>query len=298
VSRQLTWVDRSGNTLAKVGDPDATAQSADPAISPDNRRVAVWRTENGNPDVWLLDATDGRRVRFTSEQNADMFPLWSGDGDYIVFGSNRTGNSMEIYKRPATGSPGEELLLSNGAFNSPLDTSRDGRYLLYGKGSPAEPQNLFVINLTGDRKSIPVAQSKFDERLGQFSPDGKWIAYQSDESGRFEIYVQPFPGPGAKIPISTSGGTQARWRPDGKELYFVAPEDRFMAVPLRTSGGTIEAATPLPLFAAHVSSALQFNLRQQYAVSLDGQRFLVNKLFEDTVSTPMTLLLNWPLDRK
>jgi len=297
-TRQLAWVDRAGRTVALVGAPDGAAQSIDPVLSPDDRWIAEWRTENGNPDVWLVDAVNGRRLRVTTEPASDMFPVWSNDGRRIVFGSNRTGQAMEIFVRSASGGD-EQMLLSNGDYNYPLDWSHDARFLLYGKGLPGQQQDLFVLTLTGERRSIPVAVSRYDERRAQFSPDGHWIAYDSNESGRFEVYVQPFPGPGPKTPISSGGGTQARWRPDCKELFFVAPDDRLMAVSVQINGdGAIDAGAPVPLFAAHLNSALQNNFRQQYAVSRDGTRFLLNRLNEAVTSTPITLLLNWRGDQR
>ena len=148
--------------------------------------------------------------------------------------------------------------------------------------------------LDGDRKPYPVVQTSFDERDAQFSPDGKWIAYQSNESGRFEIYIQPFPGPGSKLQVSTNGGAQARWRRDGKELFYIALDDRLMAVPIRLASNpqSAEPSSPIPLFATHVGGALQSPFMQQYEVSPDGQRFLMNTFTEEAAS-PITVILNW-----
>ena len=142
---------------------------------------------------------------------------------------------------------------------------------------------------------FPVVQTNFDEQIGQFSPDGSWIAYQSDESGRVEIYVQPFPGPGNKWPISTNGGSQVRWRRDGKELFYVALDGRLMAVPIRvaSNGGAPEVGTPVALFAPRLGGAVQqADYRHQYMVSPDGQRFLVATVTEEATS-PITVILNW-----
>ena len=146
-----------------------------------------------------------------------------------------------------------------------------------------------------NQEPFPVVRTDFDERNGQFSPDGKWIAYESLESGRSEIYVQPFPGPGARVSISVSGGAQAGWRPDGKELFFIALDDRLMAVPiaLPSDGGAAEAGTPVPLFTTHVGGAVQSFSRQQYIVSPDGQRFLMNTVMEGAPASPMTVIVNW-----
>jgi hypothetical protein len=148
--------------------------------------------------------------------------------------------------------------------------------------------------MDGDRKPFPVVQTDFEERDAQFSPDGKWIAYQSNESGRFEIYVQPFPGPGGRTQISTNGGAQVRWRPGGRELFYIALDERLMAVTIRVSsdGKAIDADAPIPLFGTHVGGAVQGIYRPQYMVSPDGQRFLMSTVSEEAAS-PITVILNW-----
>src|SRR5215831_8924620 len=148
--------------------------------------------------------------------------------------------------------------------------------------------------MDGDRKPFPVVRTNFDEDLAQFSPDGKWIAYQSNESDRSEIYVEPFPGPGDHPQVSTNGGAQVRWGRDGKELFYIALDGRLMAVPMRIASGaqTIEAGSPIPLFATHVGGALSDPFTVQYDVSPDGQRFLMNTIIEEAPS-PITVILNW-----
>jgi hypothetical protein len=158
----------------------------------------------------------------------------------------------------------------------------------------AEPFDLSALRLDGERKPFPVVQTNFEERDGQFSPDGKWIAYQSNESGRMEILAQRFPGPGGKLQISTNGGAQARWRPDGKELFYIALDGRLMAVPIRftDSGQSVEAGAPVALFATHVGGAIQGASTPNYLVSPDGLRFLMNTIVEE-VPSPITVILNW-----
>jgi len=153
--------------------------------------------------------------------------------------------------------------------------------------------------MNGDGKPFPVVQTNFDERDAQFSPDGKWIAYQSNESGRFEIYIQPFPGPGSKLQVSTNGGAQVRWGPNGKELFYIALDARLMAVPIRLASNpqTAEPGSPTPLFATRVGGALQGLFRQQYDVSSDGARFLMNTITEEAAS-PITVILNWNPEAK
>ena len=161
-------------------------------------------------------------------------------------------------------------------------------------GANASPIGRSDQGMDGDRKPLLLVQTNFDERDAQFSPDGKWIAYESDESGRFEIYVQPFPGPGAKLPVSTNGGAQVRWSHDGKELFFIGLDERLMAVPVRlpSSGQTIEIGAPSPLFTTRVVGGPINVQKQQYVVSPDGQRFLVNTLLEEAGTSHITIILN------
>jgi len=294
--RQFIWFDRSGKEIGKVGSPDS-ATVLGPAISPDGRRVALYRTESGNTDVWLLDLARGVLSRLTSDTANDIFPIWSPDGRSIVFTSTRRG-SFDLYQKLATGARSEELLLASAQPKIPTDWSRDGRVLLYHSPDPKTSADIWALPLDGDRKPLPVVRTNFEERDGQFSPDGKWIAYQSNESGRFEIYVESLPGPDANVSgkslISTNGGSQVRWRLDGKELFYIALDDRLMAVPIEFASNSqaLEVGTPVPLFATRVGGAVQYANRQQYMVSPDGQRFLMNTLTEEATS-PITVILNW-----
>jgi Tol biopolymer transport system component len=175
----------------------------------------------------------------------------------------------------------------------PEDWSRDGRFLSYITQDSAGRWDIGVLPTGGTGKPSLITKTPYDEMSSQFSPDGHWITYESDESGRNEIYVQPFPGPGAKTIVSTGGGLQARWRPDGRELFYVAPDGKLMAVGMRmtSDGRTIEPASPVPLFVARVSSTRTGGSRHEYAVSLDGQRFLMNTFVEQNAA-PITLVLN------
>jgi Tol biopolymer transport system component len=289
--RQSAWFDRSGKLIEAVSSLDSSSD-LDPALSPDGRRLAIGRTVNGNKDIWLLELGRGILSRFTFDPATEGRPVWSPDGNEIVFFSNRKG-AIDLYEKAASGTGNEELLLESSTTKVPLDWSADGRFLLYRNDDPQTGSDLWVLPLTGDRKPFPVVQTEFQDRDGQFSPDGKWIAYQSNESGRFEIYVQPFPGPGAKTQISSNGGIQVRWRQDGKELFYVSLADRLMAIPIKFSAGgkKFDADLPVPLFATHIGGAGQQS-RQQYIVSPDGQRFLMNTITNDA-PPPITLILNW-----
>jgi Tol biopolymer transport system component len=293
--RQFIWYDRSGKEIEKVGNTASNGSS--PSLSPDSQRVALQRTVSGNSDIWLLETSRGLLTRFTFDRASDIYPIWSANGSRIVFGSVRSGGVYNLYQKPVTGAANEELLLATTQNKAATDWSSDGRFLLYRSPSAKTGFDIWALPMSGPRdaqeqRPFPVVQTNFEERDGQFSPDGKWIAYQSNESGRFEIYIQPFPGPGGKSQISTNGGAQVRWRRDGKELFYIALDGRLMAVPIAPKGDVLQAGTPAPLFATRVGGAVQFD-RQQYVISPDGQRFLMNTVTEDARFSPITVILNW-----
>jgi Tol biopolymer transport system component len=279
--------------LETVGDPD-NAGSTNPSLSPDGRYLARNRTVNGNNDVWLLELSRGVQSRFTFDPGADIFPVWSPDGARIAYASDRMGVG-DIYEKPvAEGEKGEPPLLATAQSKYPTDWSSDGRFLLYRTSDLETGQDLWALALGGDGTPLPVVRNPFDERDGQFSADGQWIAYESNESGRPEIYVQSFPRSRGKRQISTNGGTQVRWRRDGSELFYIALDSRLMAAPLRfaSDGSTVESGSPVPLFVTRIGGALQGNLRQQYTVSADGRRFLMNTVADESGISPLTIVLN------
>jgi len=288
--RQFIWFDRSGKEIERVGSFATTQWS----LSPDGHRLVMTLAVNRNADVWQLDIARGVRSRSTFDAAVDNQPVWSADGSRIVFSSNRKGVA-DLFQKPAAGAGTEELLLATTQIKIATDWSPDGHFLLYRSDDPKTQFDLWALPLSGDRKPLVVVQTNFNERDAQFSPDGKWIAYESDESGRYEIYVQPFPGPGNKVQISADGGMQVRWRRDGKELFYVAADGRLMSVPIQfTSNGTIvEAGSPVPLFMTRIPHPVQNIAKQQYAVSPDGQRFLMNTIEEETAASPITILQNW-----
>jgi eukaryotic-like serine/threonine-protein kinase len=289
--RQFVWFDRSGGELAKVGDPDREGPSS-PSLSADQRRLAVHRQVGGNTDIWLLETGRGILSRFTSNEANEIHPLWSPDGSRILFGSNRSG-AFSLREKSTIGAGDEKPVLPMQA--QATDWSRDGLFVLIQLRESKTSGDIWALPMSTSQKPFPVVQTDFEERGGQFSPDGKWIAYESTESGRWEIFVQPFPGPGPKMRVSVNGGAQVRWRPDGKELFFIALDDRLMATPimLPSNGGSPEVGVPVPLFATRVGGAVQSFSRQQYFVSPDGQRFLMNTILENGPSSPITIILNW-----
>jgi eukaryotic-like serine/threonine-protein kinase len=294
--RQLVWVDRSGRETGKVVYPDTA--NVGPSLSHDGRRVAVYRLTNGNMDIWSYDTRSHAWDRITQHPGDDIFPLWSRDGTSIVFGSVRKTNVVDLYRTFVNGpAEREELLLSTSHDKFSIDWSPDGRFLLYDDLDPKRGFDIWALPLEGDRKEpFPVVQTEFDEGLAQFSPDGTWIAYQSDRTGRLEIYVRPFRGPGGDdVRISIDGGSQVRWNPNGRELFYLAPDDRLMAVPIRfaSNGKAVEPGTPVGLFAARVGGPFGSKYRQQYMVSPDGQSFVLHSVVGETNTSPITVILNW-----
>src|SRR5262249_55151953 len=188
----------------------------------------------------------------------------------------------------------EQLLLHTSNYKSPMDCSPDGRYLLFQEVSAKTNADLWILPLFGDRKQLPYLQSEFNESQGVFSPDGKWIAYASDETGRPEVYVQSFPmAKGTKRQVSTAGGAEPMWNRDQKQLYYLASDTKLMTVPVTMNPG-FEPGTPVPLFETHFSyNTLGASERTQYAVNADGQRFLLNNLAKQSSETPINIILNW-----
>ncbi len=293
-ARQLMWLDRSGKSLGAIGAADMAALT-DVELSPDGKRVAVFRAVNGNTDVWLIDAARGVPTRFTFDAAIDQRPVWSADGSHVVFTSNRNG-IYNLYWKMSSGAGADELLLESDQSKAPTDWSSDGRFLLFRSNDPKTSYHLWVLPMSGAKKPFPFLKTPFEEGDGQFSPDGKWIGYQSNESGRFEIYVQPFPGPGGKFQVSNNGGAQPRWNKNGKEIFYVSLDSKMMATPVKLSpdGQSMETGTPAALFPVRIAGGPVSGVnKQQYAVSSDGQRFLVNLAVDEGAASPITLIYNW-----
>ena len=295
--RQLAWVSRTGEMEGGVGSLDENA-IANPVLSPDGRRVAVNRTEEGNNDVWLIDVGRGVPTRFTFDAGLDSASIWSPDGSQIVFRSTRKGN-YDLFQKAISGTVEEQPLLVTSENKSPLDWSHDGRFLLYSTHNANAACDIWALPMMGEQKPFTVLQSSFDEIQGQFSPDGRWLAYSSNESGRYEIYVRTFPEVGGKWMVSAAGGMQPRWRRDGRELFYVAPDTRLMAVTVRQApDGGLEAGPPVALFPMRLATGgniafTGFLARAQYAVAPDG-RFLLNMAADNNaVASPITIVQNW-----
>jgi Tol biopolymer transport system component len=288
---RLAWFDRSGKEVGTVGATDEN-RLQNPELSPDGRRVAVDRVVQGNRDIWLIETARGIPNRFTFDAEPDLYAVWSPDGSRIIFTSGRKSVSG-LYRKASSGAGSEELLLESSLQMGPDDWSPDGRFLLYLQNDPKTGYDLWVLPLFGERKPFPFVNTSFIERNGQFSPDGRWVAYESNESGRNEVYVQAFPGPGGKWQVSTGSGIEPRWRRDGKELFYIAPDGKLMAASIQTAGQALEAGAPISLFQTRIVGGGQSGWRQQYAVAPNGQRFLINITVDESTGSPITIVTNW-----
>jgi serine/threonine protein kinase/Tol biopolymer transport system component len=291
VRRQLAWFDRAGKEVGRLGQPE---DQFAPRLSPDQQRVAVSRhTAQGKTDIWLLDLVRDSRIRLTTFQAANSAnPTWSPDSSRIVFMSNREGPFFDLYLKPSSGAGSDELLLKSSASKLTTDWSSDGRFILYQAQDRKTGFDIWVLPLEAERKPWPVVQTESNELFAQFSPDGRWIAYQSDESSQAEIYVQGFPKSSRKYPVSTNGGSRPRWRRDGKELFYLSPDRKMMAVEVKATATSFETGRPRELFQTRVAIFPLF--APTYDVTADGQRFLIQTTPDDAEGTsPMTVVMNW-----
>jgi eukaryotic-like serine/threonine-protein kinase len=285
---QMGWFDRGGKPFGLVG---SAGDGGEAAQSPDGQRIAVARSEvNQLQDIWLYDLVRGTTTRFTFDPATETSPVWSGDGNRIFFSRFYAG----LFQKRSSGAGSDELLLKTDYAAYPDDwfSGKMGEFLLYEMDSSNTKYDLWALPLTGERKPYPVLQTPFNETHAQFSPDGRFVTYVSDETGRAEVYVQSFPASGGKWQISTGGGDQPQWRRDGRELFFMAPDKKLMAVPI-VPGDSFAPGSPVALFATHVPSGTLTGNRNHYIVDRDGQRFLVNNLLDADTTQPLTIVLNW-----
>jgi Tol biopolymer transport system component len=243
-------------------------------------------------DIWILDLLRNTKTRLTFGSSTQTSPVWSADGKTVFYRSNVKG-LFHIYAKTADGSGAEQTVLeSNNAFETPQSSSPDQRYLAYLRraSDTSDTTAIWALPLFGDRKPFPVVQTEFDQSGAVVSPDGKWLAYDSDASGRFEVYITAFPGTGAKWQVSTGGGLSPKWRRDGKEVFFLDVSDNVVAVDVNTVGNTVRLGTPHVLFHSAEGQTLQGGA---YDVTADGKKFIVNDADLSEESQPLTLVQNW-----
>jgi Tol biopolymer transport system component/predicted Ser/Thr protein kinase len=280
---RMVWVDRSGREVEAIGDP---GDYHNPALSPGGDRVAFDFADprSGKGDIWVRDLKRGVSSRFTFGKGDAFAPLWSPDGRTIVF-----TEGQDLFEKPADGQGDEKPLLKSDELKLASDWSRDGRTLVFMSRAKETGWDIWALPTSGDRKPTPFLKTQFSEFLAALSPDGGYVAYQSNESGRPEVYVQSFPGPGGKWQVSTSGGLEPKWRADGKELYYRAPDQKLMAVEIQAGSG-FSAGVPQALFAGHFETGIA---RNRYLPTPDGRRFLAVAPLGRESMTPTTVVLNW-----
>jgi Tol biopolymer transport system component len=289
---ELVWLDASGRRTGAVGPPDSYGS---PSLAPDGSRLAVdiYDSSTKTRDIWILDLNRGSRTRFTFDPADDRDPAWSPDGRRVAWTSDRKG-VRDLYVKSANGEGQDEPLLVSSLPKNAEDWSKDGGYLIFNQPVEGGPQlQIFALPMGpgAERKPFPVRATEFIERQGQLSPNSKFLAYSSNQSGRqLQVYVQPFPPTGGRWQVSPSDGTEPRWKADGKELYYVSG-NKLLAVPVKTDGARFEAGVPRVLFEARFAAQ---GRRNRYVAARDG-RFLVNTLPEQTQTerSSISVLVNW-----
>jgi eukaryotic-like serine/threonine-protein kinase len=276
--------------VGEVGEPAEYFNGSNVEISPDGTRAAasIVDLRTGISDIWLIDLVSGTRSRFTAGTKDKFWSTWSPDGRLLAFAADHPGGTSgyDIVVRPVDGNA-ERVVVSEANENEvPTGFSPDGRWLLYSKRRDLR-DDLLMVPIEGNTPPKPIAATPAVETLGQVSPNGRYVAYMSDESGRFEIYVTTFPEPAARWQVSQNGGREPRWERDGKELFFFAPDNRLMVAEVKTASGSFEIGAIRPLFQSR-----QMGISFRYDVAKDGQRFLVNAGLKDDLS-PITLVTNW-----
>jgi Tol biopolymer transport system component len=290
LASQFTWFDRNGDPQGMVGEPGEYATFR---LSPDGRRVAAPRDRPGSTDFWMLDVERGVAGLFTS--NSGQSPIWSPDGRTVVFSSPSPWN---LFRKDSSGAGNEQRLSQSPNNQLATDWSRDGRSVLYWEIAPDTGRDLWVLPMTpeggvaADAKPQPYLRTPYGEWAGRFSPEHRprWVAYQSDESGRYEVYIDAFPQPRGKTRISTGGGTYPQWGAGGRELFYVSADFKLMAVDLKLTTDSVKPSAPRELFRLPVVD----DGYSPYDAPPDGQRFLVRATPERGAAQPLTVIVNWP----
>ncbi len=296
---QLVWYDSSG----KQGEPvlPEAADYYNPALSPDASKLAFVLENNGVGDIWVVDLARHTKTRLTFGPLYSGWPIWWPDGKSIVFDYGPSGTQDSLYRQNADGTGSKEKLLENpGIFEIPLSVSPDGRYIAYVRSDSKSSTGLDIWALpmfpdkSGEQKPFPVVATNFSDVSPSFSPDGKWLAYANNETGRQEVYIQPFPSGAGRWQVSTGGGTRPNWRKDGKELFYFSTNQQVMAVDVSQNGASLQLGAPRSLFKATTVGSPN----GPYTVSADGKKFVMNTVLPQSITEPLTLITNWPADLK
>ncbi|HEV2664055.1 MAG TPA: protein kinase, partial [Blastocatellia bacterium] len=292
--RQYRWVDRRGQPVNSL---DVATGDFGPWLSPDEKRFVADRIDplTSTYDLWLCNISGDAPARFTFDPASDFNPVWSPDGSGIVWASTRDSGVANLYQNAASLAGEETLLLKSDYIKIPTDWSRDGRFSIYHPIDPKTKVDVWVLPAAAGGAAKPLVRTEANEAAATLSPNGRWLAYVSDVSGRFEVYVQSFPAGGGKQQVSTGGGAYPRWRGDGRELFYYAGDGKLMAVQVR-SGESFEVGAAAPLFEFRAGTLLT-NLAP-YAVAADGQRFLISAVVETEPNAPLTVVVNWAADLK
>jgi Tol biopolymer transport system component len=292
----LRSFDRNGNSS---GSARASADYADAgSFSPDGKRIALGLNVppgTNNLSIWLHDFASNSSSRFSFDPSSNWSPVWSPNGDKILFTSNRTG-PFNLYAKDSSGAGNEELVLKSDNWLLPDDWTASPETIVYSVIDPSSKFDLWVLPLTGDRKPFPFLKTPANESQAKVSNNGNWIAYCSDESGQPEVYVQPYlKKMGGRWQVSVNGGTTPKWRNDNKELFYLTRDGKVMSVQVKT-GSTFEFAPPKVLFQTRlVSSVGASTLLREYEASPDGQKFLVRTPRADSEFRTISVILNWPV---
>ena len=287
---QLTWFDRAGRLLATAG--EESVYNSPFRLAPDGRRAVAALNRPGGADLWLLDLERGSASRFTSAAALNVYPIWSPDGHTIVFASA----TLRLFRKDSGGSTDEQQITEGPNTQLANDWSRDGRFLIYQENAPGTQRDLWTLPFTpegkvpANAKPKPYLRTEFNEFNARFSPEPspRWVAYQSDRTGRYEVYTQQFPERRDEFPISTGGGQYPEWGAGGRELFYIAPDNKLMVVDLTIMANAVHASAPRLLFALPIID----NGYSPYD-TIDGQRFLVRALPQQA-SPPLTVIVNWP----
>jgi len=298
LKRGLYWYDRQGKQLSMLGTPE---YSSYPELSPDGKKLALrlFTQPGGNFEIWAYDLARGVHARESFSALTAFAPVWSPDGQQLAYSHGAQGISGDHMYLLNVGGTGKEELIEQpfleSLANYPTSWSPNGEYLLFDRQDKSGKTAVWVLPMKGNRKPHPIVDTQFNAQAGRFSPDGRWVAYVSNDSGKDEVYVMPFPGPGAREQVSAGGGTQPRWRKDGRELFYLSPEAKMMAADVTLDAKGFRAGAVKTLFALSGVAGVPGQL---YDVTPDGQKFIAVQDLVHTSTAPLTLVVNWDAELK